>query len=231
MKQNNEKKPKRRLKKKYRIASMIFLCALLVCSFTFAYFSSRDVVTNAFASSEVSITLLEPEWVSTGQKKAEKAEPGMWIEKDPYVYNDSEQPVYVRLKIYVKVKAENGKYVEVDNTLYNAVINALYCVNESTSTTLLTNNISNNSAFYLDDDGWFYYAQEKGETITCTALASGSSTAALFNGIQLPYLKKDFNNGVFNKDFRIDIVAQGIATDETLTFEQIKSSFNLISVE
>lgn len=228
MKQNNEKKPKRRLKKKYRIASMIFLCALLVCSFTFAYFSSRDVVTNAFASSEVNITLLEPEWVSTGQKKAEKAEPGMWIEKDPYVYNDSEQPVYVRLKIYVKVKDDSGKYVEVDNTLYNAVINALYCDDESNHQSLLTDVASGNSAFYLDD-GWFYYAEKDGETITCTALASGSSTAALFDGIQLPYLKKDFNNGVFNKDFRIDIVAQGIAADETLTFDAIKKSFELIS--
>jgi hypothetical protein len=51
-------------------------------------------------------------------EKATAIEPGMTIEKDPYVYNDSEDEVYIRMKIVVKIpdSKASGGYRIIDQT-------------------------------------------------------------------------------------------------------------------
>jgi hypothetical protein len=114
------------------------------------------VVTNKHKATEINIKLFEPEWDSTGMAKAMVMEPGMTIEKDPYVYNDSEDDVYIRMKLVIKIPdstasdgyrvidpttisnstTDSGDTSGADSTssikltdsqIYDIIINSIYC--------------------------------------------------------------------------------------------------------
>ncbi len=197
---------------------LVFAVGLLICGLSIAFFSGRDAVTNKATSKEITIKLFEPDWQETGKAKASKMEPGMTIEKDPYIYNASEDDVYVRMKIVIKTVDDDGKYVEIDPdsdaTIYYAIMSAIYCQIESTEVTdvpLVTKNGStysytNPAGFIRDDDGWYYYKDGQGYT----SLAPGESTECLFYYLKLPVLKSEYN-GIFDSGFQIEVIAQAVS--------------------
>jgi len=203
----------RRINKKiYMICVLFVAVGLLVCGLTIAYFSSRDVVTNKHQANDVRILLQEPEWLETGMMDAAVMQPGMCIEKDPKVYNDGESGVYVRMKIIIKCKDENGNFVTVDSndSRYQAIRNAI-CVDAAGTQKLLSNEtgsvVSHNDAFiYNNDDDWFYYKTESGFTV----LEAGTYTSPLFQSFIVPVLKTEYND-LLDSEFRIQIAAQAVS--------------------
>jgi hypothetical protein len=132
------------------ICVLLFSAGLLVCGLSLAFFTSRDEVTNEVQASEINIKLFEPKWVETGMAKAATMEPGMTIEKDPYVYNDSNDEVYIRMKIVVKIPdstASDG-YRIIDQT---AVSNSTTDSTDNSSST--GDSTSNGSSDVSDNTG------------------------------------------------------------------------------
>jgi hypothetical protein len=190
----------------------VLVCAigLLICGLSLAFFTQRDVVTNQHKASEISIELYEPAWQESGEEKAKKLTPDMIVEKDPYVYNDCEDSLYIRMQIVVLTyDSSSKKYVAQDSTsdIYKAIVAALYCGSSDSGTALLTSDSeSTNSDFYLSSDGWFYYKNKDG----LIKLEPGKSTSTLFDYMKTPVLKADYN-GNFDTDFKIEIVAQAVS--------------------
>lgn len=207
---------KMKLNKKSVAALSVFVFAvgLLICGLSIAFFSDRDVVTNKHEAKEITIKLLEPEWKAAGETKAAKLEPGMVIEKDPYVYNDSEYAVYVRMKIVLKAKNDNAEYVELDKSkasdaaIYEAIMSAIYCGagDENDVRLIGDNGASQSKNFVLEADGWFYYKNDKGYI----AVESGEGTTKLFDNLKIPVLKSEYNH-LFDSEFQIEIIAQAVS--------------------
>lgn len=219
------------------LSIFVFALGLLICGLSIAFFSDRDVVTNKHEAKEITIKLLEPEWKATGEKKAAKMEPGMMIEKDPYTFNDSEDDVYVRMKIVIKAKNENAEYVELDKTkpsdaaIYEAIMSAIYCGagDENDVRLIGDNGASQNENFVLAADGWFYY-KKAGEY---TVVASGEGTKTLFDNLKLPVLKSEYN-GFFDSEFQIEIVAQAVSASykgETAIKEAFEKDYQQVVSE
>ena len=193
---------------------MLSLCmliaGLLLCGGSLAYFTSQDEVTNNFNAKTPSIVLYETRWESEGAKMAQKAVPGMEIPKDPYIYNNSEAEVYVRMKIELVV--DGHTYNSTTDALYQKIISYIYYnynFDEETGNLFYDTESGkyNNPDFYYYD-GYFYYASVD----TCKALESHKATSKLFDCIKLPVKKTDFNNGIFDKKFTIKVIAEGVST-------------------
>ena len=205
-----------------RIGAVALL--VLIIGASLAYFTSRDTVTNQVSAEAAEISLLEPNWWSTGITAAENTEPGMTIAKDPQVYNKSEEAsVYVRMKI--TVTDEDGNEITDDDAagakrLY-AILSALY-LNDGTTQLLsivydegeneITSLTSENSSFYYSG-GWFYYVEAATITgIALEILAPGDTTPTLFSYVVIPVLKTEYD-GYFDAAFHIDIEAQAFPVD------------------
>ena len=140
---------------------------------------------------------------------AQKAVPGMEIPKDPYIYNNSEAEVYVRMKVEITV---DGTTLNATDALYQKIISYIYYnynFDEETGNLFYDTESGkyNNPDFYYYD-GYFYYASGD----TCKALESHKATSKLFDCIKLPVKKTDFNNGIFDKKFTIKVIAEGVST-------------------
>ncbi len=215
-----QKKGKLNKKQAAVVSGLVFAIGLLICGLSIAFFSNRDVVTNQQKAKEITIRLMEPEWKETGEAKAAKLEPGMVIEKDPYVLNESEDDVYIRMKIVIKGRDENAEYGELtaDSERCQAIWKAIYCKTSGTGggtegdtdgiCLLDENGVSQNPDFVYEN-GWFYY-KKAGETDVYTMVASGESTTRLFDNLQIPVLKKEYN-GIFDTDFQIEVIAQAVS--------------------
>jgi hypothetical protein len=73
-----------------------------------------------------------------------------------------------------------------------------------------------NPAFYYNsDDGWFYYGtyDKDSNEINYTVLKKGEVSPTLFDYIQIPILKSDYN-GLFDSGFEIKIEAQAVSASE-----------------
>ena len=81
-------------------ALFVYFAAL---SFTFAWFTSKDHVTNRFFSESLGLELREPNWDSTGMLMATRMEPGMHIPKDPYAVNVGNLELVVRFRVTVRL--------------------------------------------------------------------------------------------------------------------------------
>jgi hypothetical protein len=173
-----------------------------------ALFADKDTVTNRQRSSMADITLIEPNWLATGQKKAKKLEPGMTIEKDPQVVNDGEAGVYIRMQ--VQITDASGKQLATDDKRYQAILGSIYCKGDSKAVTLLKKTedglVSQNPNF-IYKDGWFYYQTKENKYIV---LKSGETTPTLFDYLQVPVLKSKYNE-IFDSDFNINVIAQAVA--------------------
>jgi hypothetical protein len=173
-----------------------------------ALFADKDTVTNRQRSSMADITLIEPNWLATGQKKAKKLEPGMTIEKDPQVVNDGEAGVYIRMQ--VQITDASGNQLATDSDRYQAILASVYCKGDSEAVTLLKKTddglVSQNPNF-IYKDGWFYYQTKENKYIV---LKSGETTPTLFDYLQVPVLKSEYN-GIFDSDFNINVIAQAVA--------------------
>jgi hypothetical protein len=167
---------------------------LLVGVLTIAFFTEKDKVTNEYKAQNIDIKLLEPTWNKTGMAKAQAVEPGMTIEKDPYVYNNSNDKVYVRMQIQVNIPSKNVK-ITPDNLgdyeeFYYTILSGIYWKNTSTKKDVLLLQSSNksvlqaykdskasgiafdlnksksqNTSFYYKD-GWFYYVTNSAASVT-----------------------------------------------------------------
>lgn len=199
-----------------------------------AYFTAHDEVTNQHHASELEIKLFEPQWYAGGMEKAKKLQPGMVIEKDPYVYNASDTDVYVRMKIEMLELDANGavKYTDgVENQItgerYNSILNTIY----STTKPLVTitadggeDTVTSNNPQFWYSDGWFYYATAAMDgAYNLTALAPETSTEKLFDELHIPVLKSEYlkvfdlsgENGTVmqTSNFSIRIIAQAVPVD------------------
>ncbi len=80
-----------------------------------------------------------------------------------------------------------------------------------------------NPAFYYNSkDGWFYYGtyDEDNKKINYKVLKKGEVSPTLFDYIQIPILKSDYN-GLFDSGFKIKIEAQAVSASE----EDVKAAF------
>lgn len=203
------KKFKFSLKSQIMLSLCMLIAGLLLCVGSLAYFTSHDEVTNTVNAKMPSIALYEPKWDSEGAKMAQKAVPGMEIPKDPYIYNNSEAEVYVRMKVEITV---DGTTLNATDALYQKIISYIYYnynFDEETGNLFYDTESGkyNNPDFYYYD-GYFYYASGD----TCKALESHKATSKLFECIKLPVKKTDFNNGIFDKKFTIKVIAEGVST-------------------
>lgn len=203
------KKFKFSLKSQIMLSLCMLIAGLLLCVGSLAYFTSHDEVTNTVNAKMPSIALYEPKWDSEGSKMAQKAVPGMEIPKDPYIYNNSEAEVYVRMKVEITV---DGTTLNATDALYQKIISYIYYnynFDEETGNLFYDTESGkyNNPDFYYYD-GYFYYASGD----TCKALESHKATSKLFDCIKLPVKKTDFNNGIFDKKFTIKVIAEGVST-------------------
>ena len=203
------KKFKFSLKSQIMLSLCMLIAGLLLCVGSLAYFTSHDEVTNTVNAKMPSIALYEPKWDSEGAKMAQKAVPGMEIPKDPYIYNNSEAEVYVRMKVEITV---DGTTLNATDALYQKIISYIYYnynFDEETGNLFYDTESGkyNNPDFYYYD-GYFYYASGD----TCKALESHKATSKLFDCIKLPVKKTDFNNGIFDKKFTIKVIAEGVST-------------------
>ena len=203
------KKFKFSLKSQIMLSLCMLIAGLLLCVGSLAYFTSQDEVTNTVNAKMPSIALYEPKWESEGAKMAQKAVPGMVIPKDPYLYNNSDAEVYVRMKVEITV---DGTTLNATDALYQKIISYIYYnynFDEETGNLFYDTESGkyNNPDFYYYD-GYFYYASGD----TCKALESHKATSKLFDCIKLPVKKTDFNNGIFDKKFTIKVIAEGVST-------------------
>ena len=202
------KKFKFSLKSQIMLSLCMLIAGLLLCGGSLAYFTSQDEVTNNFNAKTPSIVLYETRWESEGAKMAQKAVPGMEIPKDPYIYNNSEAEVYVRMKVEITV---DGTTLNATDALYQKIISYIYYnynFDEETGNLFYDTESGkyNNPDFYYYG-GYFYYASGD----TCKALESHKATPKLFECIKLPIMKSEFN-GVFDKIFTIKVIAEGVST-------------------
>jgi hypothetical protein len=73
----------------------------------------------------------------------------------------------------------------------------------------------NSSFYYNESDGWFYYGtyDQDNKKINYTVLKKGEVSPTLFDYIQIPILKSDYN-GLFDSGFEIKIEAQAVSASE-----------------
>lgn len=218
----------------------VLTIGMLVSSQTsLAYFTAHDEVMNQHHAAELEIRLFEPEWDAGGMEKAKQLQPGMTIEKDPYVYNASDADVYVRMQIEMlelnadgTVKYTDGKENYITGDRYDSIMNAIYYRDAQDKTERLAaydeaaGYISNNPAFCYDD-GWFYYAAPQADGYLLTALAPESSTEKLFDELHIPVLKSEYL-GVFDANFSVRVTAQAVpagAVSADADTEAVKALF------
>ena len=208
------KKFKTSLKNQIMLSLFMLIAGLLLCVGSLAYFTSQDEVTNTVNAKMPSIALYEPEWDSKGADMAQKAVPGMVIPKDPYIYNNSDAEVYVRMKVEITVDEK-----EINEDLYKQIIKQIishiyYNYNfDDEKGDLFYDTKSgeyNNPDFYYYG-GYFYYVENEVENKSCKALKPHEATPKLFECIELPVKKSDFD-GVFDNKFTIKVIAEGVST-------------------
>ena len=93
-----ERKRSKRKKHPLTLALIIMSALTIIIMITMALFTSFDEVTNRFNGGRVDIVLTEPHWKP---EKALNVVPDAVLDKDPYITNNEEVPVYVFLKVTV----------------------------------------------------------------------------------------------------------------------------------
>lgn len=95
---NHVKKQKKKRSPALAAAIILLFVIISVLIFTLAFFTSFDEITNVFNSGRIDIILTEPKWKP---EKAKNIVPSAYLDKDPYITNNEDVPVYVFLKVTV----------------------------------------------------------------------------------------------------------------------------------
>lgn len=210
-----------------------FTVYVLLAAGIFSYFHSEDAVTNRFSAPNGSVTLIEPNWDSTGSDMAAHSEPGMHILKDPTGLNDGEIDLYIRLVLTLdasRYTAKNDDYAQAfpddEVTRVNRILDHIMLENGGTSAPFLQRDaesnpdVCGNSAYYFEPVNhgtpqkpvyYFYYiGTNTGENPELQVVPpDGRTEPALFDYVDIPTHKKDYF-GVFDQPYTITVKAEGI---------------------
>lgn len=243
-------------KKKLRIAGIISLSVILYAVYTagiLAYFKSSDTVTNRLDASHGSVTISEPAWDNKGKSMAKTSEPGMKIPKDPRAYNDGEIPLYIRIKMRIRLSGTKNNNLQRMAAVVKAIMldgdhsqNGTYqnfisinTDNDNTDMTKWTVSSCNNKYFLCDNinhsstgnelEFWFYYTGDNTGDVTERKMVirePDEETAQLFQQINIPVYKLDYY-GVFDQEYQILLRAEGIPSatfgDNAPTMSEFKN--------
>lgn len=208
----------------------------------FSYYQSKDNVTNRISSNNGSVTIYEPRWDSVGQYKAQKSEPGMRIEKDPYAKNDGQIDLYVRLKMTISLGDYEGNLMDNVNSdigevgvpsdlkRFREIIKAIK-LEDNTQFITLNDSSENVGEWTVESPtvsgGNFIPGSidYNGSTLTICFYYTKSDpggemyrlkpeewTTKLFDHLDIPIYKKDYL-GVFDQAYSITVQAEGIPAD------------------
>lgn len=242
-------------KKKFTlICGSVFTVGILVVVLAIAFFTDSDEVTNKLKGSDVDIKLYEPSWNEEGMDKAAYAEPGMIIEKDPYVYNNSDESVYVRFCVQIKYAINKSTSLTTLNPTtatyrkyYAGIVSNIYWKSKtgdakmlltdangkslrdayaaSSKFNLKTGVQSTNPNFIYKGDGTYGYFYYANDE-DCISVASGEQTEKLFDYIKIPELKDEYNK-TFDTKFQIVVTAQAIpvAYPDSSSLDDVRAAF------
>ena len=205
----------------------------------FAFFTSRDEVSNSLSARQMSVTLMEPTWDSVGQAMARRSEPGMKIPKNPYAFNDGQTDLYIRLKVTISLDEYHGNLtsdptlegevgVPTNQKRFAAILDALKLKtkdagNNDIYVPLLDRSAADwvcaNSTFVLYPDevtipsgntmDLYFYYTNGDADNKLSAVAPDGSTEELFHRLEVPIYKKDYL-GVFDQGYDIKVQAQAL---------------------
>lgn len=222
-----------------RIKNLLIAVAMLVILIVggvSAYFTATDELTNKFTVGNVSIEIVEPEYLALTDSDDDGVSdlsmavaPNMQVKKDPYVENTSEtNPAFVFLRVTVPKAEIYTSDVEQGNLSESAAVTQLFQLNDATNTDA-NKGLSWEGTDTFNKAEWFLVSTDSsnadcniyifayGTSIECTALEAGETTSKpLFNSVT-------FCNAVNAEDFaemnpEIKIEAFAIqATDLTST--------------
>jgi len=175
----------------------LLLAGLFVGSIS-AYFTDGDTVTNTFTVGKISLELQEPDW---DPEAARDMTPNQTVKKNPQIYNDGINSEFVFMEVilpYDKLVTAND-----NGTLNGAADTELYSysVNSGWHQMSRTQDIDKKTVTYL-----YVYGNDS----TCTELAAGSTTPALFETVKLVNVVED--QALEGKTKQIIINAYGIQT-------------------
>lgn len=222
-------------------SALLLVYYTLVFSGIFAYFTSRDSVSNSLAARQSSVMLYEPMWDSAGREMAQHSEPGMNIPKNPYAVNDGQTDLYIRLKVTITLGdyegslrtsvSEEGEVARPTNQKrFSSIIDAIKLKTKDAGDNdiyvdLLTWNDSSWScangkfAVYPTDTAppsgnsmeLYFYYTNGSNDGTMFGVSPGETTEELFHRLEIPIYKADYL-GVFDQDYDINIQAQALPT-------------------
>lgn len=174
------------------------LCGALAVGSVSAYFTDGATVTNTFTVGKISLDLQEPDWKP---EEAEDITPNQTIEKNPQILNDGVNSEYVFMEVIVPY--ENLVTANDNGTLNAAADTELYSytVNSGWYQMSRTQDTKDKTVTYL-----YVY----GTAATCTELAAGSTTPAVFNSVKFANVVED--QGLEGRTLEIVVNAYGIQT-------------------
>jgi hypothetical protein len=200
------------------LVSFIVLAVVSVSVMTLAFFRSNDEVSNRVHSKAMQVSVLEPNWESTGVDLAKQSVPGTLIPKDPQVKNLSGSPVYVRVSLEVVPSdaatstaiLKSLRYYDADATDSNPFKESLEFGEDGTVLGLL----DPASKFYYYD-GYYYYGTvtetDGAKTAALTSLGVGETTPSLFDAVLTP--ADETYTTYFSQGFRIKVSVEGVYAD------------------
>lgn len=181
-------------KSKKILAIIVAAFAIIITGGVIAYLTDTDTATNTFTVGAVSIDLTEDNWNATN---AQNVVPGQVIAKDPKIANTGSNSAYVYLKVEEPVVNLSAGGT---GPLFTYTANTTNWTQLSTSTSGSTKTTV------------YYYK---------TALASGSTTQALFNNVTVA----GFDQGTVTGSKNIVVTAYAIQSNDLPSGTTISSAY------
>lgn len=194
------------MSKKKTIAVAVVLALVLIIGGLLAYFTDTDTTTNVFTLGDnIEISLSEPNWDTTDSNSnnipdaAEKVHPGVTIDKDPTITNDSTTtPAYVFAEVIVPCYASTG--TTVDTPLYSLdTIGSGWTLIDTSSVDTTNKTIT--------------YVYAYGTSSAMTSLVANGSTSAVFSSVTVAPTLTSAQKATASNTPDIVVNAYGIQTD------------------
>lgn len=191
---------------KKKSLALIVVASLMIASIatalTLAYFTDAKTATNTFTVGNVEIDLEEPNWQQPGVDDKVKINPGVPVDKDPFVTNTGANDAYVRVKVILSnasaFKAAAAKYSITDlDTIFGG-----HNSGGKAGAWARANIIDNTAANTLT------YVYNYNET-----LAKDDETNYVFTTVTLPSVFDNEDLQALEGTFNIKVVAEAIQTD------------------
>lgn len=165
------------MKKKLLVFALLALLVAGTAAGTLAYFTASTVTHNVITTGNIDIELVETmkdgdEEVPYPEAPVDGIVPGREVSKIVRVHNVGEHPAWIRVRVDVSVKDENG------GALSDAELRLNYHTGSADK--------------WLYEDGYYYYKE---------ALAAGKSTTPLFDTVTfLTSMDNDYQNARISID-------------------------------